>query len=83
MNNKRKKEVWIQLIAGLLTFVLGCVTCAYGYCTIVGKIDGNIAVCLLLLAVCFVSIIICVVLKLNNIKRARKWMRSKGKRQCK
>lgn len=70
-DNMRQKELWIQLIVGLLTFVLGCVTCVYGYCTIVGKIDGNIAVCLLLLTVCFVSIIICVVLTLNNIKKCK------------
>lgn len=72
MSNKRKKEVWIQLIAGLLAFAIGCVTSVYGYCTIVGKVDGNIAVSLLLLAVCFVSVIICVVLTVNNIKKSKK-----------
>ena len=69
MSNKRKKEVWIQIIAGVFAFVIGCVTAVYAYCMIVGKIDGNIAVGLLLVAVCFASTIICAVLTARNIKK--------------
>lgn len=69
MNNKRKKGLWSQLIAGILTFVFGCLTCLYGYCSLVGKINGNIVVYLLLLIVCFVSVTICVALTLKNIKK--------------
>lgn len=71
MNNKRKKEVWIQIIAGLFACAMGGVTIAYGYCTLVGKIAGNTAVCLLMLSVCFVSVIICAVLTFNNIKKSK------------
>lgn len=71
MNNKRKKGFWIQIIAGLLTFVFGCLTCVYGYCSLVGKINGNMVVYLILLIVCFVSIIICINSILKNIKKCK------------
>lgn len=67
--NKMTKELWVWLIAGILTFVFGCLTSIYGYYFLIGRINGSIKVCMLLLMGCAISVITCIVLTVKNIKK--------------
>lgn len=69
MNNKRKKDFLNQIYLGILTVVLGIGTSIYGYNMIIGKIQGNIIVVVVLLTLCMSLVAACGVISVKNIKK--------------
>lgn len=63
----RTKGLLMQIIAGIITVVLGGMTCAYGYCFLTGRIVGSVKVCVLLLGMCLASLVICAILAFRNL----------------
>lgn len=61
----------VQIISGIITFILGIVTMLYGFEFITGRIQGSVRICMLLLLLCVVAVICCIIQTVRNTRKYR------------
>lgn len=66
-----KKAFMVQIISGIITFILGIVTMLYGFGFITGRIQGSVRTCMLLLLLCVVAVICCIMQTVRNTRKYR------------
>lgn len=66
-----KKDLAVQVIAGLVTLIFGVGTLRYGIRFYADETKGNVRTCLLLLLCCAVSVAVSVIISVKNAKKYR------------
>lgn len=69
MDNKKLKDILVQLFTGIIAVVFGVISVGYGFGYLTGKINGNIRTCLLLAITCITLFLICCALTASNYKK--------------
>lgn len=67
-----KKDLLLQIMAGLATVALGIATTMYGIRFLQDETQGNVPTCIILLLCCMSAVLVCFLIWRHNMKKYKK-----------
>ena len=67
-----KKDLMLQILAGVAAIILGIATTVYGFRFLQDETKGNIPTCILLLFCCMAAVLVCFLIWKHNMKKYKK-----------
>lgn len=67
-----KKDLLLQIMAGLAAVILGIAAMVYGIRFLQDETKGNIPTCIILILCCMAEVLVCLLIRKHNMKKYKK-----------